>query len=990
MGRKGKVKMLPRLVAFGMVAFVSLSCFNASPTKAAQASGNATYEGEYSSERLASNYTQVSSKYKLKEYKGDNVIVKVADSIKELGGAGLTDQTKEYKDADQVLDMTLDDTVSITVTVPEDGQYFVLFNYLSYDQSILPIEMSMQVDGAYPFYECRNLEFETYWSPDAEPSYDRYGNQIVTVPNKNIRWESKYLMDSSYRHSGPLALELKKGTHTFTFSVNEGSFLFGNIELVAPFATEEYKGSEVATGNALITIQGEDIFEANSSSIHGITEFDTSVYPYEPVDTKLNTLDSGSFDTAGQQVTYQFKVDKAGYYYIGMNYRQSDKTDFQVFMDVRVDGKIPNTAFEAYGMNYKTKYQTTTLTDANGQKLSVYLEEGVHTISFTLSMEPIREVMEQLDVIMSGVNDLALEITKVAGTNADQYRDLQLSKYIPNLEKTLFGYADQLYALRDSMIPYSNSDKNVAVMSSMIIAAEQLISLGENPDEIPYRIAELSTSANSVNRYLANTIDALIRNNLAIDRVYIYQEDATLPKAPGFFESLWMNIVRFFASFTDQAYSTSNTDPEHLQVWVSRSSQYVQIMQKMIDEQFTPATGIEVDISIMPDQYKLVLANSAGRAPDVATGINYTVPYELAVRGALVDMAQFEDFKEAAEPYEPGFFLTGTIGDSVYSMPETMNFWVLVYRTDILDKLGLEVPKTMDEVIDMLPELQMRGLEFYYPASGMLAMRNFHGTTPLVVQNGGSLYYGTAAEGTALGEEEAVKGFTALTDLFTIYDMPLNIDNFYQHFRNGDMPIGIADYGVYNLLTNAAPELAGSWEIAVAPGTVQEDGTIDSSTCGCAEATVIFKSDSEREQKAWEFVKWWSSTEVQAEFGQTVQISYGDEYMWPTANMEAFMQLPWDTDDKKVIREFAANVVDVARVPGTYLLEREMSNAFNDIVANGHNEQTRIDKAVKVINREIERKLEEFGYIDSNGNVIEEYKIPTIDSIKKLLGREEQ
>ena len=319
-----------------------------------------------------------------------------------------------------------------------------------------------------------------------------------------------------------------------------------------------------------------------------------------------------------------------------------------------------------------------------------------------------------------------------------------------------------------------------------------------------------------------------------------------------------------------------------------------------------------------------------------------------------------------------------------------MNFWVLVYRTDILDKLGLEAPKTMQEVIDMLPELQMRGLDFYYPASGMLAMRNFHGTTPLVVQNGGSLYYGTADKGTALGEEAAVKGFTALTDLFTIYDMPVNIDNFYQHFRNGDMPIGIADYGVYNLLTNAAPELSSSWEIALAPGTLQEDGTIDSSTCGCAEATVIFKSDSDREKKAWEFVKWWSSTEVQAEFGQTIQITYGDEYMWPTANMEAFMQLPWDTDHKEVIREFASNVVDVARVPGTYLLEREMSNAFNDIVVNGMNEQTRIDKAVKVINREIERKLEEFGYIDSNGNVIKEYKIPTIDSIKKLLGREEQ
>ena len=232
MGRKGKGTTLPKLVALGLVASLSLSCFGASPTRAQQTntSGNSTYQGEYSSERLSNNYTQVSKKYTLPEYKGDNIVVNMAESAKELGNAKLVSDTKGYKDAEQVLDMTLDDTVSVTVTVPEDGQYFVLFHFLSYDQSILPVELSLQVDGAYPFYECRNLEFETYWAPEKEPSYDRYGNQIVTVPNKVIRWEEKYLMDSSYRHSGPLALELKKGEHTFTFTVNEGSFLLGNME----------------------------------------------------------------------------------------------------------------------------------------------------------------------------------------------------------------------------------------------------------------------------------------------------------------------------------------------------------------------------------------------------------------------------------------------------------------------------------------------------------------------------------------------------------------------------------------------------------------------------------------------------------------------------------------------------------------------------------------------------------------------------------------
>lgn len=961
---------------------------NAIPVSAAQEStGGAVYDAGYVSERISNNYSKISAKYTSKAYTGEEVRCLMADLAAAEGSSKLTSENRGYPHADKVLDLTVDDVVEYTVMVPADGLYQLAFDYLSYDESVLPIEFAMQIDGEYPFYECRNVALNVTWAPNAEPSYDRYGDEIVTVPNKVVQWERASFTDSSHRHSAPLLVELKAGSHTFRLTVGSGTFCLGAMILEPAQQIPTYSGSQTAAGSAIIPIQGEDYAYTNDSSIHALMEYDTRITPYEIKDTVLNTLDSDSFDTAGQQVTYTFEITEAGYYYFGMNYRQSDKSDFPVFVDIRVDDQIPNTAFQSYAMKASTKYTMHTLSDAQGSKLSVYLEPGVHTVSYTISLDPICHILEEVELIMAGVNDLALEITKVAGTNSDKYRDLQLSRYIPDLEETLYGYANRLLELEKSALVYADGADNVAVMASMVIAAEQLISLADNPDEIPYRIAELSSSTNSVNQYLANTIDALMRNGLAIDQIWVYQEDATLPKQPGFFQRIWMSIVRFFVSFTDQSYSASNTDPEHLQVWVNRSSQYVQVMQKMIDEYFTPKTGIEVDISIMPDQYKLVLANSSGSQPDVATGINYTIPYELAVRGTLVDMTQFPDFQETASVYEPGFFLTGTIGDSVYSMPETMNFWVLMYRTDVLDKLGLEVPDTMDDVVDMLPELQIRGLNFYYPTAGMRAMRNFHGTTPLIVQNGGYLYYGNAQDGTALGSEEAVAGFTQLTDLFTVYDMPVDIDNFYQHFRNGDLPIGIADYGTYNLLTNAAPELDGSWEISIVPGTVQEDGTVDRSTCGCAESTVIFKSDSDREAKAWEFIKWWSSTEVQAEFGQTMQIVYGDEYMWTTANVEAFAQLPIDQDHKEVILEFAKNVVDVARVPGTYMLEREISNAFNSIVVDGDDERERIDQAVKTIDREILRKLEEFGYIDSEGNTIEPYVIPTIESVKEILGR---
>ncbi|MGN0505049.1 MAG: extracellular solute-binding protein [Lachnospiraceae bacterium] len=987
-------KKFARMTALGLLSTMVISVgASMLPVKAAagtESGTGATYSinQEYVSEMISNNYTKVSAGYTAAPYAGADLVFSVADTL--LGSTEkVTADTRGYEKADTVTRLQRNDSITFTIEVPQTAVYELVFDYLSYDDSVLPVGMSLQVDGEYPFYECRNLKLETTWISKGEKSYDRYNNEIVTVPDKLIRWESKALGDGSYRYADALGLQLTKGTHEITLNVSEGEFLLGTVTLCAPEQLAEYTGSVTATGNQIVELQGEEFTYRNDSSIHAVAEYDTSLDPYEVTDTVLNTIDSASFSEAGQRVSYEFTAPESGYYYIGMNYRQSDRNDFPVFLDIAIDGKIPNTAFESYAMDYTNKYKTVTLTDREGSRLSVYLEQGRHTISFTITNDEIRQILEGLDEIMSGVNDLALEITKVAGTNADKYRDLKLSKYIPDLEEKLYGYADRLYALQETVREYAGTKKSIAILSSMTIAAKQLISLAEEPDEIPYRVSELCTSASSANRHLANTVDNLMKNDIAIDRIWIYQEDAALPKKPGFFASLGMNINRFISSFTDQAYSTSNTNPEHLQVWVNRSSQYVQIMQKMIDEYFTPQTGIEVDISIMPDQYKLVLANSSGKAPDVATGINYTIPYELAIRGALVDMTQFEDFKEVASVYEPGLFMTGTINDSIYSMPETMNFWVLYYRSDILDKLGLEVPETMQDVIDMLPELQMRGLNYYQPVSGMLLMRNFHGTMPLIAQHGGSLYFETAQEGTAFGTAEAVEGFTYLTELFTIYEMPINIDNFYQHLRNGDIPIGVADFGTYNLMTNAAPELKNSWEIALVPGVEKEDGTIDRTVCGNAESSVIFKSDAEREAKAWEFIRWWSSTKTQAEFGQTLQITYGDEYMWTTANLDAFLQLPWDSEDKQIIVEQMTHVIDVPRVPGTYLLEREMSNAFNDIVVNGDTAQGRIDKAVKTINREIDRKLEEFGFIDSNGTTLKEYRVPTLDSVKRLLGREE-
>ncbi len=981
---------LPRvLTAVVLAAGLAFSCAFAEDAQPGPA--DAPAGGSFVTERISGNYTRVSAGYTLSPWTGEDAVFPIADAVTDAGRAEWTGETQGYAGSGRVLRVRYGDIVRLRVDIPADGLWALAFDAFSYDpsvsdsqQTVLPDRLGVTVDGEYPFYEARSVKLEATWLRASEPSFDRYGDEMVALPSKARQWEHRWLCDATGRRTAPLLLELTAGSHELVLEVKEGTFLLGDVTFGAAPQDEAASAGQEAPGSALITLQGEAFTSANSSSIHGVMEYDAAVEPYEVEHTRLNTIDSDAFSEAGQSVTYTFEAPAEGWYRIALNYRQSDKTEFPVFVDVMADGAV-RTDTRNYPLPYGASWQRHTLSGADGA-LAFHFTPGPHTLTFRITIDPLRKALESLDEIMYGVNDLALEITKVAGTNADKYRDLKLSRYIPNLKEQLLGYASRLRELEKDYRQWTSSS-NVAVMASMLIAAGQLESLAASPDEIPYRISELSSSSNSANQYLANTIDSLLNNNLAIDRIWIYQDGAKLPDPAGFGVAAGKSVERFAGSFTSQRYSISATDPSHLQVWVNRSNQYVQIMQKLIDEDFTPATGIQVDLSLMPDQTKLILAKSSGSAPDVATGINYTIPYELAIRGALKNMREFGDFREVAAAYEPGFFLTGTIGDGIYSMPETMNFWVLFYRSDVMEKLAIPVPDTMDDVINLLPELQMRGLNFYYATAGMISMRNFHGTTPLLVQNGGALYGETADLGTALGSRGSVKGFTALTDLFTIYNMPVNVDNFYQHFRNGDMPIGIADFFTYNLIRNAAPELDGSWSIALIPGTRQEDGTIDRTTCGCAESTVIFKGEPEREEKAWAFIRWWSSTEVQAQFGRMVQSIYGDEYIWPTANLDAFDLLPWDTKDKLVVRQFAESVVDVARVPGTYMLEREMSNAFNDITVNGKDEQTRIDKAVKTINREIRRKLEEFGYIDADGNVIKPYRIPTLETVREILGR---
>jgi len=66
------------------------------------------------------------------------------------------------------------------------------------------------------------------------------------------------------------------------------------------------------------------------------------------------------------------------------------------------------------------------------------------------------------------------------------------------------------------------------------------------------------------------------------------------------------------------------------------------------------------------------------------------------------------------------------------------------------------------------------------------------------------------------------------------------------------------------------------------------------------------------------------------------------------------------------------------------MLEREISDIWNKVVFDNVNIRAAVDEAVIRINREISRKMEEFGYMES-GKMIEPYSVPDIDEVKRWI-----
>lgn len=896
---------------------------------------------------------------------------------------------------EQGLRLAPGDNISFVVNIDDEGLYSLYLDYYALSDTRVNPTINLMINHVNQFSEMANIELSVDWIRENEKRYDRYGDELTPKAILDTKWyRGEGLRDPNNFFSEPLKFYFLKGENEVTLTLNEGYIIVGNImiknnDIDLP-NYEEYLRSypHKDKNSALITIEAEDYLTKSRQSIRTKYMRDPQVTPYAYKNRVLNVLDGYAYGDSGDRVTYSFDVKEAGFYNIAIKYYLNTNNGLPSFRRIEIDGKVPFAQLSHYRFNYSSNWKNEVLTDNKGKPYEIYLDEGEHTISLIVDNVLIRDIYHDLIDILELIQTISKNINKITGGLEDKERTWKITTYLPTLVNDLKDIRDRLDDVIKRLTNYTQ-DEDIPVIQELKIARKLINEFIKDPEELPAYMTKFSKGETSAHGRINQILPTLIYHPLHLDKLYVYQ-NAKLPKPnASIFKRLIEGTKAFIYSFFDPKYNQiAEVDDDTITIWVNKSRLYVEIMQRMIDEEFTPKTNIKVQLSIMPDENKIILSNAAGTTPDGVMGISFMRPFELAIRGVIDNLREYEGFYELAEEFNPSTFVPYIYDNGVYAFPETQDVKLLFYRKDIFAELGVTPPDTWEDVITLVPILQKYDMNFYVPIGDENSYKGFDKTTPFIYQFGGALYDENTMT-TAINREAAYQAFELMTDLFTVYNLPVSTANFFQHFRTGVIPVGIGDANMYIQLKYAAPELAGLWGIAPIPGVRNEDGIVERWDPTYGSSSIIFKN-SKKKQQTWELIKWWSSKETQADFSYNIQATLGNKFLYMTANIEGFKMSAWPNDSKDVILEQWQWIQATGKVPGDYMLERELSNAWNKVVFDGINPRIAIDEAKITIDLELERKLIEFGYMDEKGRIIRRYQIPTIHNIEKWVRRRDE
>ncbi len=856
--------------------------------------------------------------------------------------------------------------------VAEAGFYEIQLSYLPIVGRGLPIALSFEIDGEHPYELLDSVNFERTWV-DSKPEgvSDGNGNLYSSEQVEKFIFIDRKATDRTGQYADALKVALDAGVHTIKISVNSGEFYLEGLTLTAPDKVlsyadyiAQYNKGDYYNGKE-IKIEGENAKYKSTASLNPlIGNSDPSVNPTAPFKELINYIGSTGWQTPGETLTWEIDVPEDGLYKVGFRYRQNVVINGNSYRSLKIDGVSPFIEAKEVAFTYDGNWQFGELSRDTGEKdkkgkeiqapTYIYLTKGKHELSLTVTLGEMGEVSQMVNDITYEIGDLYLKMKMITGERIDANRSYEFFEQIKGFNDTLQRNIDRLDAACEKVVEITGEESNTytATMKNMARVIQDML-------DDQYRAQRYVNEYYSQYCSLAALVSDLAEMPLDLDQIVLAapEKDYEQEMAGGW-KKFVFSCERLITSFMDDYRYTTESDDgrKTLTLWITWGRDQTQILTSLVKDSFE-AEHPDVKVNVQIVGASLIQAILLGEGPDLLLGQARTEPVNYGMRNALVDLSEFDDYEEVIKRFQPSATVPYTLGNAVYGIPDTQTFSIMFYRTDIFEQMELEVPRTWDEFRNVTALLQRQNLQAGFGAPVSSDMGVLDGYATFLKQSGAQLYNDDLTA-TAISEGAAIERFVYWTEFFTELGYEKSFD-LYNRFRSGTMPIGISGYGQYVLFSQAAPEITGKWAIAKAPGTLQEDGTINYTQADSGTSCVIPKISRDKEL-AWEFLKWWTSDNIQYRYSTMVEAILGEVGRVNTANVEALKRLPWESGDLDILLDAWDDVDALEQVPGGYYVARSIYQAFWNAVNLNENPKDMIVKWGKIADQEITRKREEY------------------------------
>ena len=848
------------------------------------------------------------------------------------------------------------ETILFEIDVTEAGLYSVELDYLPTKDSASQYLFGFYIDGELPFIEANSCKLSRVYKNAPIETDPQTGDDRRPSAEQAPEWRTQFLYDQT-GVQGTLKFYFEKGKHTIGLCFDGTPLLLQGVTLKQEPKLPTYKEYLIENKDAkqtqghLIEIQAENYFKQSSAALWPSADKTSPLtYPYSYDNVKINYGGGSQWKTPGDWISWKVVAPEDGFYQIGMRYKQGYLDGLFSSRKIYIDGTVPFEEMNAVRFNYTSQWKNVMLGD--DEPFSIYLTKGEHVITMENVIGDLTDTMSVLQAVVANLNDMYLSIVMLTGSSPDPYRDYYLEKLLPNLPNEFEKNAKLLFeeAARLESIVGAKGAENAYFED----VAYNLQSYAANIGDLTYK-SRLTNFKNDING-LSAKLSTYQEQALDIDYIALVSSDREMKKSSlNFWEWIVYQVKSFIASFKSGGEET-NKEEKTLRVWVNSGIDQYEIMKNMIAQDFTPETGIKVDLELA--QGSLINALAAGTGPDVMLGVVSDTIVNLALRGAAVDLSAYEGYDELLKQYVDGAEIPFMLEGRYYGMPNTNGCNVMFIRTDIFESLNLKIPKTWDEMYDVAQVLQRNNMSLGSSAS----------FSNLLYQMGGS-YFNDELTEVELDSDIAVDALVQHTEFFTKYGFPQSYD-FANRFRTGEMPIGIAAYSTYTTLKYTAPEISGLWQMFPCPGTVRkdivmEDGSyyIDSTQMDNSGNGAVMLTDAVERGKddlAWEFIKWWSDAKAQTRYANDVEAALGISARYSTANWETLASQGWTSKELEVLTNQFNNLKFIPIVPGNYYVSRGITNSIRAVIDDGANAREMLTEWTIKINSEILRKRNEF------------------------------